>query len=58
VQKAAAQDASRPQDPATTAMYIKPADIEIRSAVAQANARRPAATICSNWHYGPERPSL
>lgn len=42
VQKAAAQDAARHQDPATTAMYIKLADMEIRDAVAQANARRPA----------------
>ena len=38
---AAAQDAARHQDPSTTALYIKLASSEIRSAVAQANARRP-----------------
>ena len=44
VQPAAAQDAARHQDPATTAMYIKLAAGEIRDAVRQANARRPART--------------
>lgn len=42
VQKAAAQGAARHQDPATTALYIRLADSEIRDAVAQANARRPS----------------
>ncbi len=41
VQPAAAQDAARHQDPATTAMYIKLATSEIRDAVRQANGRRP-----------------
>jgi hypothetical protein len=34
VQKAAAQDAARHQDPATTTMYVKLGDMEIRSGVA------------------------
>lgn len=41
VQKAAAQDAARHQDPATTALYIKLAEIEVANAVAEAVARRP-----------------
>jgi integrase len=44
VQPAAAQDAARHQDPATTAMYIKLAAGEIRDAVRQAVARRPVRT--------------
>ena len=44
VQPAAAQDAARHQDPATTAMYIKLATSEIRDAVRQAVSRRPART--------------
>jgi integrase len=41
VQAAAAQDAARHQDPATTAMYIKLAASEVQAAVAQAVAQRP-----------------
>lgn len=41
VQPAAAQQAARHQDPATTAMYIRLAANEIRDAVGQAVARRP-----------------
>lgn len=41
VQPAAAQDAARHQDPATTALYIKLASSEVRDAVSQATARRP-----------------
>jgi hypothetical protein len=41
IQPAAAQDAARHQDPSTTALYIKLASTEVRSAVAQAVARRP-----------------
>jgi hypothetical protein len=44
VQPAAAQDAARHQDPSTTALYIKLASSEIRSAVAQAVARRPKSS--------------
>jgi hypothetical protein len=40
VQAAAAQDAARHQDPATTAMYIKLAASEVRAAVADAISRR------------------
>lgn len=43
VMPAAAQDAARHQDPATTARYIKLASSEIRAAVDQATARRPPA---------------
>jgi integrase len=42
VHPTAAQDAARHQDSATTALYIKLAAGEIREAVAQAVARRPA----------------
>lgn len=44
VMPAAAQGAARHQDSATTALYIQLASHEIRDAVAQANARRPART--------------
>jgi hypothetical protein len=42
VQPSAAQDAARHQDPATTALYIKLASSEVRDAVSQAMAQRPA----------------
>lgn len=42
VQPAAAQEAARHRDASTTALYIKLAATEIRDAVRQANARRPA----------------
>jgi integrase len=41
VQAAATQDAARHADPATTALYIKLAAGEVRTAVTQAMARRP-----------------
>lgn len=45
VQPAAAQDAARHQDPATTALYVKLASSEVREAVSQAVARRPKGRI-------------
>jgi DNA helicase HerA-like ATPase len=44
VQAAATQDAARHADPATTALYIKLAAGEVRSAVAEAMERRPKRT--------------
>ena len=45
VQPAAAQQAARHQDPATTALYVRLASNEIADAVGQAIARRPLAKL-------------